>query len=316
VCRGHDNLLFRQRSPVKGYADILLDFTCTRRVTLIALKGQIAMTPGVDVEAYFHRIGYSGPHSVSLDTLEAMHLHHTRTIPFENLNPFLRWPVRLDLPSLQEKLVRSGRGGYCFEQNLLFNHVLHRLGFRVRGLAARVLWNAAEGAVMPRSHMLLLIDLDDHPYIADVGFGGLTLTAPLRLHADIEQSTPHEPFRLVRSGERFVMQAKLADDWTPLYAFDLQEQFLADYEVTNWYLSNHPSSHFVTGLIAARPDRDCRYALRHNELAVHYVDGRTERRILTSGDELRVTLSDTFRLTVPDAPEVQAAFERVITRAA
>ena len=274
------------------------------------------MTPGVDVEAYFHRIGYSGPRSVSLDTLAAIHLHHTQTIPFENLNPFLRLPVRLDLQSLQQKLVRGGRGGYCFEQNLLLSHIRQHLGFQVRELAARVLWNVAEGTVTPRSHMLLLIDLDDQPYIADVGFGGLTLTAPLRLQAEIEQSTPHEPFRLIRAGDRFVMEAKLAGDWKPLYAFDLVEQFLADYEVTNWYLSNHPSSHFVTGVIAARPDRGCRYALRHNELAVHYVDGRTERRILTSSDELRAALENTFRLTVPDGPEVQAAFERVITRAA
>jgi len=36
--------------------------------------------------------------------------------------------------------------GYCFEQNLLLSHVLNGLGFKVSGLAARVLWNAPEGA--------------------------------------------------------------------------------------------------------------------------------------------------------------------------
>ena len=44
---------------------------------------------------------------------------HTEAIPFENLNPLLRWPVRLDPASLEEKMVRGGRGGYCFEPNLL-----------------------------------------------------------------------------------------------------------------------------------------------------------------------------------------------------
>jgi len=272
------------------------------------------MTPEIDLDAYFQRIGYAGPRSVSADTLAAIHLQHPRTIPFENLNPFLRWPVRLDVQSLQQKLVRDKRGGYCYEHNLLLSHVLQQLGFRVRGLAARVLWNVPEGTVRPRSHMLLLVDLDSRHYVADVGFGGLTFTAPLRLQVDIEQSTPHELFRLAASGEGFVMQATCGDSWRSLYEFDLQEQLLADYEVVNWYLCNNPSSHFVTGLIAARPDRECRYALRGNELAVHHVNGGTERRLLTSTGELRGALEEIFRVTLPEGPELHAALERVITR--
>ena len=271
------------------------------------------MTSRLDVDAYFERIGYTGPRPVSVDTLAAIHLHHPQAIPFENLNPFLRWPVGLDVQSLQQKLVREKRGGYCYEHNLLLSHVLRQLGFRVRELAARVLWNVPEGTVRPRSHMLLLIDLDQHTYVADVGFGGLTLTAPLRLEADTVQSTPHEPFRLITSGDGFIMQAKCADSWRSLYVFDLQEQLLSDYEVVNWYLCNHPSSHFVTGLVAARPDRGRRYALRGNEFAVYHMDGGTERRLLTSTGELRAALEETFRVALPEGSEVQAALERVLT---
>lgn len=274
------------------------------------------MTPSVDIDAYFERIGYVGSRSVSFDTLAAIHLQHATAIPFENLNPLLRWPVRLDAQSLEQKLVRDKRGGYCFEQNLLLSHVLRGLGFQITGLAARVLWNAPEGTVTPRGHMLLLVNIDGRRYAADVGFGGLTLTAPLRLEVDVEQSTPHEPFRLSAARDGFVMQAKIGNTWRSLYQFDLQEQFLADYEVTNWYLSNHPSSHFVTGLIAARPDRVRRYALRGSELAVHHLDGGTERRMLTTADGLRGALESTFGLTLPDGPELNEALERVIIRAA
>ena len=273
------------------------------------------MTPEFDLDAYFARIGYSGPRSPTIDTLEAIHACHPQAIPFENLNPLLRWPVRLDAASLQQKLVREGRGGYCFEQNLLLYHALQALGFEVTGLAARVLWNA-EGAVRARTHMLLLVDLDGGPYVADVGFGGLTLTAPLRLATDIEQATPHEPFRLIGAGGAFVMQAHFGGAWKPLYRFDLQEQLLPDYEVTNWYLSNHPESQFVTGLIAARAEPDRRYALRNNELVVHHVNGRTERRVLTSVAGLRSALEDAFRLTLPVGPELDAALARLISRAA
>jgi len=274
------------------------------------------MESSIDLGAYLARIGWRGPTAPDLSTLRAIVASHAAAIPFENLDPFLGRPVLLDAAALEEKLVRGGRGGYCFEHNLLLSHALTALGFTVTGLAARVLWNAPEGAITARGHMLLLVDLDDRAYIADVGFGGQTLTAPLRLESGVEQATPHEPFRLMRRGDSFVMQSKRADAWRPLYRFDLQEQFLPDYEVANWYLSNHPDSHFVTGLIAARPDPDRRSALRNNQLTVHHLDGRTEQRQLTSSQQMADALERIFRVTLPDAPELQSALERLVARAA
>ena len=120
------------------------------------------MTAAINLDAYFRRIGHAA-HKPDLDTLSALHLRHAQAIAFENLSPLAGWPVPLDPVSLERKLVRDGRGGYCFEQNLLFAHVLNALGFRVTGLAARVLWNQPEDAVTARSHMLLLLDLDGDP---------------------------------------------------------------------------------------------------------------------------------------------------------
>ena len=275
---------------------------------------QPTMTTSIDLDAYFQRIGYAGARTPTLETLRAIQLRHTETIAFENLNPLMRWPVRLDIESLQQKLVRDGRGGYCYEQNLLFSHVLKALGFQVTGLAARVLWNEPDAAITPRSHMLLYVELHEKPYIADVGFGILTPTGPLRLEPDIEQATPHEPFRLIRAGQEFVMQAKIRGDWKTLYRFDIQEQLLPDYEVSNWYVSTHPDSLFVTGLMAARPAKDCRYALRNNELAVHHLDGSTERRILTNVVEMRGILENAFCITLPDVPELDAGLARLTSQ--
>src|SRR6202012_1704164 len=102
----------------------------------------------------------------------------------------------LDLESIQDKLVKAGRGGYCFEHGALFQTVLDALGFETRSLAGRVLWGSTAAAMPPRSHMLLLVTIEGEPWIADVGFGGLTLSAPLRLEPGLVQSTPHEAFRL------------------------------------------------------------------------------------------------------------------------
>ncbi len=207
-----------------------------------------------DLDAYFQRIGYDGPTAARLETLREIHRLHPQAIAFENLNPLLHWPVPLDTQSLQHKMVKQQRGGYCYEHNLLLKHALERIGFRVAGLAARVLWNHPEDAVRPRTHMLLQVDIEDEMWIADVGFGGLTLTAPLRLVEHTPQATPHEPFRVTRLSGDYAVQAEVRGAWRTLYRFDLQEQVLPDYELTSWYLSNHPESHFVRRLIAARTE--------------------------------------------------------------
>jgi N-hydroxyarylamine O-acetyltransferase len=269
------------------------------------------MTAAIDLDAYFQRIGYKGARTPTLETLRAIHVRHTETIAFENLNPLLGWPVPLDPASLQQKMVRDGRGGYCFEHNILFKHALDALRFRVTGLAARVLWGAAENTVTARTHMLLHVDLDGQPYIVDVGFGGVTLTGPLRLETDIEQATPHEPFRLLKANDEFIEQVNIRGDWVSLYRFNLQENLLPDYEVTNWYLSNHPGSLFVTGLLAARPAPDRRYALMNNQFAVHHLNGHTERRLLANADEMRETLEGAFRLTLPDTPDLDELLARL-----
>ena len=263
------------------------------------------------------RIGYDGPRTATLATLEAIHRLHPQAIAFENLDPLLGRPMRLDLAALEQKLVHDGRGGYCFEQNGLLLGALEALGFRVTGLAARVLWNVPEGTTLGRTHMLLRIDgLDGGPHLADVGFGGQTLTGPLRLIPGTAQATPHEPFRLAQDGDGYVMEAQLGSTWTPLYRFDLQAQAAADYELGNWYVSTHPASHFRHNLSAARTFAEGRRGLRRNELATHYLGGPTERRRLDSVAELRSTLEDVFGLELPADSGLDATLAGQLTPAA
>jgi N-hydroxyarylamine O-acetyltransferase len=266
----------------------------------------------LDLDAYFQRIGYRGDRSPTLETLQAIHYHHTQAIAFENLNPLLQQPVLLDLATLQQKLIHDKRGGYCFEQNSLLRSVLLALGFQVTNLAARVLWNLPEGTITPRSHMVLQVTIDGQPYIADVGFGGLTLTTPLVLTPDIEQQTSHEPFRLIMLEHGYVMQALINQEWKSLYKFDLQEQQLIDYQVSSWYVSTYPDSMFVNNLIVAKPDIHCRYALRNHQFTVHHLNGCTERRVLTSVVELCTILEDIFYLNLNAIANLDERLQQLI----
>jgi N-hydroxyarylamine O-acetyltransferase len=267
----------------------------------------------IDLGAYFERIGFAGPATPTVETLREILRLHPDAIPFENLDPLRGAPVHLEPARIEAKLVRGRRGGYCFEHNLLLREVLLAIGFRVRGLAARVLWNAPPGAVTPRGHMLLRVGAGDEDLIADAGFGGQVLTGPLRLDLRLEQQTPHEPFRLIEDGGQYTLEARVDGTFRPVYRFDLTEQHPVDYVAVNYYLSTSPASHFTTGLIAARTAPGRRYALRNGQLAIHHTGGATERTILASGRELRATLEDAFGIAVPVDPALDAALDRLAT---
>lgn len=265
------------------------------------------------IDAYLDRIGYRGQPAATREALREIHLRHPQTIAFENLDSFLSVTAKLDIDSLEQKLVRGGRGGWCFEQNLLLSQALRSLGFAVRELAARVLWNAPAGIMRPRTHMVLLVEAETERHIVDVGFGGITLTAPLQFEMDVEQRTPHELFRIIEVDEEFIVQAYVQGEWKGLYRFDLQPQTLPDYELTNWYLANHPSSHFRSNLIVARAIPGGRYALLNDQLTIHHVNGDSERRKLSSVAELRNVLAETFLLRLPDTDDLGLALQRIFS---
>ncbi len=269
-----------------------------------------------DLDAYFRRIGFTGQARPTVETLAAVASLHPAAIPFENIDPYLGRPVALDIDTLQRKLLHGGRGGWCFEHNLLLGTALAAIGFRPAGLGARVLWNAAAGPPGPRSHMVLLVDAGPTRFIVDAGFGGLTLTGPLRLEPDREQATPHERFRMRTVEDDLVMEAELHGEWRALYRFDLSAQRLADYEVSNWYLCHHPQSHFRRGIVAARALPGRRYALRGSQLTTHRTHGPSEHRQLASATELRQVLEDTFGIAVPAGSDVDTALDRLIPAAA
>src|SRR5690348_18433864 len=108
-------------------------------------------TESIDLHAYLERIDIRPPVAPDLPTLRAIIAAHVATIPFENLDPFLGITPALDIPSVQRKLGRDGRGGYCFEQNRLLSDALRAIGFKVTDLAARVLWGQLENAITART---------------------------------------------------------------------------------------------------------------------------------------------------------------------
>jgi N-hydroxyarylamine O-acetyltransferase len=257
----------------------------------------------LDLAAYLARIEYDGPLEVGLETLRALHFQHATRVPFENLDIQLGKPIKLDLETLQRKIVGRRRGGYCFEQNTLFAAVLRRVGFRVTTLSARVRYMAT--AITPRTHMLLRVDLAEGAFIADVGFGGHGLLEPLRLAPGEEQAQHLDTYRMIDERTQYGLEARLDGKFAPLYAFTLEESHPIDYELANYFTSTHPSSRFVQMLVASKATRDARHTLRNREYTLRRGDA-IERRVLERDADLFATLDREFGLSVEPGSKFRA----------
>ena len=225
----------------------------------------------------------------------------------------MRLPVPIDLPSVEQKVLLEGRGGYCYELNQMFLALLQELGFDARGITGRVVMGGAPDARTARTHRLSLVTLDGVRYITDVGFGGMVPSSPLLLDTEAVQATAHEPYRLTFDGQgSYTLWAQVAEEWRGLYVFDLQVQAAIDYEIGNWYVSTHPGSPFVGQLKAALLAPGRRHTLANARYAVHYLDRPSEKRKLESADELLTLLRDTFGIRLPEQPQLREAVEHLI----
>ncbi|MFC4913746.1 arylamine N-acetyltransferase family protein [Actinomadura gamaensis] len=269
----------------------------------------------LDLDAYLARIGFDGERAPSLATLRALHRGHTTSLPFENLEPALQRPVLLDVPSLQDKLVRSRRGGYCFEHAALFAAALERLGYDFTALIGRIMVGAPEGAIRPATHALLLVrpEDDDREWLCDVGFGGGPLE-PLEFADGTVSEQDGWSFRLTRQdddefGVRHWALSELgADGWTRRHVFAQVPAFPIDFAVASHYVASHPRSPFVGRVFAQRFTAAVHRQLDNLTLITNWPDGTRETRELEPGEFGKVLAE--FGI-VPAAEDLEALLELV-----
>lgn len=266
-------------------------------------------TERLDLDAYLARVGFDGDPDPSGPTLRTLHRAHVASIGFENLDVFLGRGVSVDLEAVQDKLVRRGRGGYCYEHGILFSAVLERLGYSVERLLARVMND--EQRPRPRSHMTLRVRSGGEQWLADVGFGA-GLLEPLPWDGT---GAAHEQggwtYQLLDLGEgSWRLRQRQGEEWTALYDFAEERHHLSDVIVANHFTATHPSSRFVGPLIAMRKyDNEAR-RLIGRQLVTTRPDGSSVERTLSDA-EIAAALVDDFGLTLTedDVSELLASLE-------
>ncbi len=245
------------------------------------------------MHAYLARIGYAGSLEPTAGCLGALHLAHVTSIPFENIDIHIGRPIRLDLESLQDKLVRARRGGYCFENNSLFAAALEETGFAVTRLAARV-----HGGTGGRTHMVLRVEADGTSWLADVGFGGGSILQPIAFEPGPVVEQFGWRFRLADVEGGRELQALRPDGWLGYYVFTLEPQLPIDYEIANHYTSTHPDSLFVRTLTAQLSSPDRAWILRGHTLIEMTPSGETVSGV--SDDEMLSLLAKRFTIELPE----------------
>jgi N-hydroxyarylamine O-acetyltransferase len=251
----------------------------------------------LDLTAYLHRIGNAGPVDNSSRTLHRLHRAHVAAISFENLDAVLGHGIKLDLTTLQDKLVRRSRGGYCHEHSLLFGAVLDQLGFPVMRLLARVC--QANRPALPRGHAMLLVEADAQTWLADVGYGGDGPLEPIPLVAGITVRQGRWTYRLETDSRHWTLQVARAGRWVDLYSFSPMDFHHADFEMASYFVSTHPSSPFANDVIVHRTSGTVRYGLRGRVLTVDHPDNVTHRLSLGDGRLVRV-LEHTFGIKLTE----------------
>jgi N-hydroxyarylamine O-acetyltransferase len=152
------------------------------------------------------------------------------------------------------------------------------------------------------------VTIDGVPWLADVGFGGCGPPVPLRLVSADPQESPHERFRVTAAADDWLVEADLGDRWVALYRLDPAPMLDVDYELGNWFVSGHPSSHFRQRLMVSRVTEEARSTLQNAQLTVRRPGGSVDQRQLDAAG-IEAALVDVFGL--PFEPEWRPLIERM-----
>lgn len=267
-----------------------------------------AVTTPLDLPRYLDRIGWHGNAAPDLPTLAQLLRAHIAAIPFENLDVLLRRPIRLDVDSLQAKLVEARRGGYCFEHATLFAAMLEALGFApVRHAARVVLVNPRDAAA--RTHMFVTVPLAEGEFVADPGFGALAPRLPVPLVDGVDVRADGAMHWMRRDADGWTLCAMRDGEPVDCWTSTLEREYPVDFAMGNHYTSTHPDSPFVNRVLMRAITAGGQVTVMNRDVAIHHGD-RVRRTQLPDRAALRALVDEYFGF---DLPQIEALRVPTIT---
>ncbi|CAI4220260.1 unnamed protein product [Parascedosporium putredinis] len=220
----------------------------------------------------------------TLELLKVLHVHTLSTLPYENLSIHYNkeHTITLEPQYLFRKIVTDsrGRGGFCMEIAILYNHILRAIGFdaytagvRTRGrlqgvplgttrvVRSRLPFDATtplQRLLEARNHIVNIVTFPDgSKYHADVAFGGDGATMPMPLvDGLVHQNFGTQEIRLIRDwiplqvhrteeSKLWIYQYRNGREleWNSFYSFPGVEFLDLDWGVVNFWINENSQSH-------------------------------------------------------------------------
>lgn len=247
----------------------------------------------MELSRYLQRIQYDGDLSPGLELLCQLQEAHLLHVPFENLDIMRR--VAIDLHNTYHKIVVQHRGGFCYELNGLFYQLLKATGFSVKMVSARV-YDRAKDYGPEFDHMALIVNIQGHNYLADVGFGEFAFH-PLKLLPNTNSNDPRGVFRIEHYDKHYFVVKKKNDSgvFIPEYIFTETERQLGDFYHMCHYHQSSRESHFTQKRICSLPTQQGRITITGSVLKITEGDKVSQREI-NSDAELAELLRNYFNI--------------------
>ena len=272
---------------------------------------------GVTVADYLARLGLDASGPPSANALAELQARHLERVVFENLEIQRGRPTTVDEAESAERIVKHGRGGYCFHLNGAFGLLLEALGYDVSRRRGTV-QPPGEAPARLLNHLVVLVHglpTTGHPegtWWAEVGLADGP-TAPVALGAgngeDALYSYAIEPSPVYAGGWRL-----LQGEEGSLGIVDVDSAAAAAAEIAAAHerLSTSPESRFVRTATVQRRHAGGLDVLRARWLS-HVEREETRTTLLADEEEWFATLAGVFGLDLPDvdAAERRALWERV-----
>jgi arylamine N-acetyltransferase len=289
-----------------------------RAIASSARRAEAALAArGVSVADYLTHLGLDGSGPPSVGALAELQARHLERVVFENLEIQRGRPTTVDYAESAERIVKHGRGGYCFHLNGAFGLLLEALGYDVsrrRGTVQPP--GEAPGRLL--NHLVVLVHglpTSGNPqgtWWTEVGFGDGP-TGPMALRAGAREDDPHiysiEPSPIYAGGWR-LLQGEAGS--AGIVDADTAPPSAAEVAAAHERLSTSPESRFVRTATVQRRHARGADILRARWLS-RVESAGTPTTLLADEAEWFAALADVFGLELSDfdAAERRALWERV-----
>ncbi len=250
----------------------------------------------IDVESYLSRIKVIQKQP-SLQYLKELQKSHLLQIPFENLDIHYRNKIVLNYQKVFKKVVINNRGGFCYELNGLFYHLLYHLGFDCFIISARVFSEQKGAYGRPFEHMAIIVELAGEQWLVDVGLGDSPIS-PLRIKVGEVQMDYTKYWRLENDADENLL-LKVSTDTTLFKKktlFTTDERQLIQFMEMCDYHQQSPDSMFTQKKLITKLTANGRVTLTDRKLVINELGETTEFPIINE-DEFLSKLSHHFEIT-------------------